>query len=78
MSSNGAEENNMESSHHANNESVQSILQQQNVTPLMRPPGLPKPNQEMKYFSWKVKKCSSEVNIEKMTFHDNSRPQNGE
>ena len=60
-----------------NNESVHSILLQQKVTPLTQCPGLPKPNREMKYFSWKIKKCSSEVNIEKMVFHDNSRPQNG-
>mmetsp|Transcript_12971 Transcript_12971/g.18941 ORF Transcript_12971/g.18941 Transcript_12971/m.18941 type:complete len:158 (-) Transcript_12971:188-661(-) len=40
--------------------------------PLQACPGLPKPNQEMKYFSWKKHKRGSHVNLQKMTYHDHS------
>lgn len=40
--------------------------------PLQACPGLPKPNQEMKYYSWKKHKRGSHVNLQKMTYHDHS------
>ena len=40
--------------------------------PLHACPGLPRPNHEMKYFSWKSVKCDSSVNLEEMEHHDHS------
>lgn len=44
--------------------------------PLQACPGLPKPNQEMKYYSWKKHKRGSHVNLQKMTYHDHSDNKN--
>ena len=41
--------------------------------PLHACPGLPRPNQEMKYFSWEDSRCSSSVNLMKMTHCDHSQ-----
>ncbi len=44
--------------------------------PLHACPGLPQPNREMKYFSWKSSNRDSHVNLQKMTHHDHSMKSN--
>ena len=54
---------------------VQAQYAQYTAKPLQACPGLPQPNQEMRYFSWKsVGKCNSSVDLTQMTHRDHSAP----